>query len=277
MGSYYHLSYSGKKGLKYYFKRSFILHFVLVLILFFTANIHGLLSPFNRVNVKIIESSVRVDVVAMPTKTFKELKSIDMRPAPSNPAEIIKVDPQDKVKAEVSDKDAFLKKKKKVSFQEMMKQMAQKKLQKNTKKTKKKSVTKNNRNSKVKISDRQKSELRNLILAGNKISKGTATTGSKNSGDTTEFHLYLGRLPGHVKPNWKLPSYLFEKGLTCRVRIFLTPSGQLVKAEVFETSGEEEYDKKALEAVYASAPFPELDGEFKQRGRKGEIILGFPL
>ena len=88
---------------------------------------------------------------------------------------------------------------------------------------------------------------------------------------------YIEQLPVHVRPYWKLPSYLMNKNLKCRVRIFLTRKGRLIKIELFESSGSLEYDKRALAAVKRSDPFPSLPSEIQELGVNGSILLGFPL
>ena len=119
-------------------------------------------------------------------------------------------------------------------------------------------------------------ELQQLILAGNKLSKGSSLTGgSGDSGDA--FTQYISSLPDMIRPRWKLPSYLIDQNLKCRIRIFLNPTGRLLRAEIYESSGNSEYDRRALEAVKGTSPFPELAESFKSRGINGDIVLGFPL
>ena len=115
-----------------------------------------------------------------------------------------------------------------------------------------------------------------LLLQGNKLSKGTGIVGDGIAATET-FALYLGKLPMIVRPHWILPSYLLDKDLKCRIRIYLSENGKLLRSNIFETSGNIEYDNKALLAVKKASPFPELAENIKKRGIDGDIVLGFPL
>ncbi|MGZ3810032.1 MAG: TonB family protein, partial [Bacteriovorax sp.] len=121
------------------------------------------------------------------------------------------------------------------------------------------------------------SDLKQLILSGNKLSKGVQIYGDGNSGDMTAFQVYAARLPDLVRPHWRLPSFLMEKKLKCRVRVWISSNGEVFRAEVYQSSGDSEYDSRAVEAVKSSSPFPRLAEEFTKRGLSGDILLGFPL
>mgnify|MGYP000490873941 CR=1 FL=1 len=120
-------------------------------------------------------------------------------------------------------------------------------------------------------------ELKNLILAGNKISQGTAVTGNGGNNDGGPFVDYISQLPEQVRVYWKLPSYLMNKNLKARVRVYVGSTGQLLRAEIFESSGSPEYDQRAIEAIKASAPFPVPEQNIQSRLSKGDVVLGFPL
>ncbi|TNE97171.1 MAG: TonB family protein [Deltaproteobacteria bacterium] len=115
-----------------------------------------------------------------------------------------------------------------------------------------------------------------LLLAGNKISKGMALVAGKRDPDLGGFHQYLESLPPHIKPFWKLPSYLLGKDLRCRIQIVLSEEGRLLSHTIIESSGDEEFDRRAIEATLDSAPFPKPDESIVPYLRQGHIILGFP-
>jgi TonB family protein len=54
-------------------------------------------------------------------------------------------------------------------------------------------------------------------------------------------------------------------------------SGHVSRAEIYQSSGDSEYDQKSLDAVNAASPFPQLSEEFGRRALNGDILLGFPL
>lgn len=211
--------------------------------------------------ISIAQSAVRVDVVSMPKMTLKELENMtpsgeegkkeEAPPAPT-PAPV-KEEPK-------PDDQAFLKEKKQKNFSEMLKEMSKKKLDKK----------------KVEQIKGMKGELKQLLLAGNKISKGTSTTGVTQE-QLSAFSAYISRLPDHVRRFWRLPGYLANQDLKCRIRVYLSQNGDLLKAQIYETSGNEEYDRLALQAVRAASPFPEAAIEIREQVLAGNILLGFPL
>jgi TonB family protein len=123
-------------------------------------------------------------------------------------------------------------------------------------------------------------DLKNIILAGNKLSAGSAITGSSNPQDDSfspEFRNYFGRIPDLVRKNWKLPSYLAKDQFRCRIRLYIQPSGEVIKAEILESSQSKEYDERAVRSVYASSPFPALPSGSEHHGKQVTIVLVFPL
>ena len=77
---------------------------------------------------------------------------------------------------------------------------------------------------------------------------------------------------------WKLPEYLKEdKNYRCRIQIFISDDGSLLSLNVIEKSGNEEFDKRALQTVKMAAPFPPVDPAIRKRVLNGDLILGFPL
>jgi len=216
-------------------------------------------------NMKLVQASVRVDVVAMPKMTFKELRDMETHPpveesAPAPKAEV----PKDLGGAE--DK-VFEKESKKVSFNDLISKYNKPKVA---------DAKKNSKSDGKGINDKVKDSLKQLVISGNKLKSGTALTGSKG-GIGEEAGAYLGSLPEHVRPLWKLPSFLISKNLTCRIRVFLSANGKVLNAVVLESSGDSEYDKRSLDAVRSASPFPKLPPELVAAGTKGEIVLGFPL
>lgn len=232
------------------------------------------LSDTQKYNIKLARASVRVDVVAMPKYTIKELKSLRQLERSSG----AKVEAPAQKKVEAPKKDDFIKKKKKVDFMAMIKDLSQKDVKKKKSKNKKKEKSKSGSGSeKNKINNQMRSKLNKLLVAGNKLGEGSAIVGSGDAGSLTVFEGYVAQLPEHVRPNWKLPSYLIDKDLKCRIKLYLSPSGEVIKTEIFESSGEEDYDKRALNAIKLSNPFPSLPTEIKKEASNGAIVLGFPL
>lgn len=81
------------------------------------------------------------------------------------------------------------------------------------------------------------------------------------------YDYYLQRLLATVEANWFKPQA--PPGTRCRVRCRIARSGELLEAGLEESSPHAAFDRAALRAVYAAAPFPPLPQGF---GRY-ELIL----
>jgi colicin import membrane protein len=92
----------------------------------------------------------------------------------------------------------------------------------------------------------------------------------------SEFSSYVQNIPQVIKPFWKLPSYLLEKNLRCRIKMFLSTEGKLLKLEIQESSGVAEFDSRAESAIRDSN-FPKPSEEVGKRLTQSGIILGFPI
>jgi colicin import membrane protein len=211
-------------------------------------------------DIDIVQSAIKIDLVAMPTHTLKELEKIKLAPPEDTPEpEVIKNEPKKKLE---TSKIVLKVKTKKVNVSDLLKQFSQK------------TVVTKKKNKKKKFNDKA---LRKLVLEGNKLSQGSSTTGESIDEANHEFVSYIQSLPGKVRPWWKLPSYLLGKNLRCRIRVFLAANGAILRTEVFESSGDSEFDKKAIEALKKSSPLPKPTSSILSRVVSGDVILGFPL
>ncbi|MBD65655.1 MAG: hypothetical protein CME62_10645 [Halobacteriovoraceae bacterium] len=247
-----------KEDFSKYYSWAVIFHCFIVLLIFALTEFLDLSrTPLKIKDVQEIKASVRVDVVAMPKLTLKELEKVELsKPAEPEPAVPEKTQPTNE-----TSKVEYKKVKKKVDMKNLLSQYSQKKVE--TKKV----VQKKKLNT----------DLKNIILEGNKISQGSSTVGEKSDNKNEVFINYIQSFPDIVRPYWKLPSYLLEQDLRCRLRLYISSVGKIIKIEIFESSGELEYDNKAIEAVRKSSPFPKPPAEVKQRVLQGDVILGFPL
>lgn len=258
------------------YSKSFTLHIALVLGFL---GFHFFNFSFRRDHATVvpkkvfIKQAIRVDVVGMPKHTLKELKAMKNPTNQIESAPAKETAPPAKVAPDESD---FLKQKKKASFKDLIKGLSNKKVDQPKQVTKSNSNTKSgNGEGKNLLSDNQ---LKKLILEGNKISKGSSLTGVQvTQNNLGEFENYIVTLPDHVRPYWKLPSYLLDKKLQCRIQVYINAAGDLVRASLVESSGDSEYDSKAMQAVKAAAPFPRPDASIVSKLIQGEVILGFPL
>jgi colicin import membrane protein len=253
---------------------SFGAHIGLVLMSLATGKIVH--SVFKSNDVEIIKSSVRVDVVGMPKFTVQELKDMARQATPAVPekSEGPKVETIEKVevKEDIIKKDDLVIQevgkvetpKKKPSFLSVISDYSNKKIAPKEQKQGAKD-------------GKSKKSFDTLILEGNRLSQGSALVGDFSDEAASEFGAYVQTLPGIVRQFWKLPTYLLEKNLQCRIRIFLSNSGQILKLDVLESSGAPEYDARAEQAIRSAAPYPKPSEAVATRLTNSGIILGFPL
>ena len=268
----------------FYLRRSGYIHIALVAFTLISGKVaFDIQKTKQEKNLELIQASVRVDMVAMPSQTLNELKNLSSGVEEAQKEEktevlkeaekvVTKDEPKDEevVKDNSADKsEAFLEAqaaKKRKDFLSKLKTIGNKKVDSvGTQKADKG------------LYGEKENTLKNLVLSGNKLSKGPAMYGNGVAGDLTAFQAYASRLPDIVKPHWKLPSFLIDKNLKCRVRLWLKPNGEVARAIVYESSGDTEFDQRAVDAVKAASPFPELKEEFGKRVQNGGILLGFPL
>lgn len=268
----------------FYLRRSGYIHIALVACTLISGKVaFDIQRAQQEKNLELIQASVRVDMVAMPTQTLNELKNLSSGVEEAQKEEktevvkeaekvVEKVEPKEEPK--VVDKtpdttEAFQEAqaaKKRKDFLSKLKTIGNKKVE-----------SEGTQKAEKGLYGDKESALKNLVLSGNKLSKGTAMYGDGAAGDLTAFQAYASRLPDLVRPHWKLPSFLMDKNLKCRVRVWLNSNGEVARAVVYQSSGDTEYDQRAVDAVKAAAPFPALKEEFGKRAQNGDILLGFPL
>lgn len=223
---------------------------------------------FKSGDVEIIRSSVRVDVVGMPKFTIQELKKMQAQPIVEQEPEAAKgkkeettTETEDVIKKD----DLVIKEegKKKASFLNMLNDYSTKKV---TAKAEKKGA----------VAGTGNKNLDSLIIEGNRLSKGSALVGDYTDEQNSEFSAYVQQIPGMIKPHWKLPDFLLKQELRCRIKIYLSPEGKLLKLELQESSGNAEFDGRAENAVRNST-FEKPSAEVGKRLAGSGIILGFPI
>lgn len=254
------------------FNKNFLISFGAHCALFLLAFVGGevISKVFKDNDVEIIRSSVRVDVVGMPKFTVQELKKMEAQPIIEREPEVAKGKKEETVTdtetEDVIKKDDLViqeQGKKKASFLNMLNDYSSKKVSAKVEKKGDRAGT-------------GSKNLDSLILEGNRLSKGSALVGDYSDEQNSEFSAYVQNIPGVIRPFWKLPSYLLEKDLRCRIKIYLSPVGKLLKLELQESSGVAEFDARAEKAV-RDAIFPKPSDEVGNRLTNSGIILGFPI
>ncbi|OIQ19065.1 MAG: hypothetical protein BM556_07200 [Bacteriovorax sp. MedPE-SWde] len=251
---------------------SFGIHALLFALVFTFSDIEFFNSdkvPAISKKMRVIGKAIKVDVVAMPKLTIQELKN--MNPAPGK---ILKVEKVKKAPKGGDENTVFKKKVKKTSFADMLKGLSKRNIKKSkTKKVKrKKKVTGTSGNGGIRGKN-----LKKILALGNQISEGNSYTGGAgvNSGDL--FDTYATSVSEVIRQNWKLPGYLLGKDLKCRIQVFISSRGKLLKFKVIESSGNTDYDQRALVAIKKVGSFPIPEKEIAARIAAGDIALAFPL
>ncbi len=242
------------KSLAFYTKRSLIFHaFIGFLFLTVGKLVSWHIQGKKHVRLKLIENSIRVDMVQMPKRTLQEIKKLP----------IVEQKIEDTIPIHNTQNVISPKSSKKNNLTEFLKGLSKGKIEKSPRRQAKRKKPKNRR------------ELRALVLAGNKLSKGQSTFG-KGTESIKNYEAYLESLADRVRRNWSLPGYFASTDLRCRIKIYLNRKGKLLRTQVFESSGNEEFDKAALEAVKRTS-YPPPDDSFAKEVLQGRVILGFPL
>ncbi|MEA9355578.1 TonB family protein [Bacteriovorax sp. PP10] len=268
----------------FYLRRSGYIHVALVACTLISGKVAFDLQREEREkNLELIHASVRVDMVAMPTQTLNELKNLSSGVEEAQKEEkteivkeaekvVTKEEPKEEPKVvdkTPDDTEAFQEAqaaKKRQNFLSKLKTIGNKKVESTgTQKADKG------------LYGEKESALKNLVLSGNKLSKGSAMYGDGSAAELTAYQAYKSRLPDFVRPHWKLPSFLADRNLKCRVRVWLNKNGDVTRTSIYQSSGEPEFDERAIEAVKAAAPFPAVSDSFGTGAMNGDIVLGFPL
>lgn len=210
--------------------------------------------------ISIVESSVRVDLVGLPKHTLQELKAIDL----SSTLPKLEKTPR-KVQIQETSKVEFKTIKKKVNLSNLLANISQNKVVK-------KKRLKKKQEKKVDLR-----AIKELVLEGNKVSKGSSISGEQLDMSKQVFISYIQGLPDQIRPQWKLPTYLLDKTLQCRVQIFIGTDGKVLKIVLYESSGDGEYDSKAIQAIKLSSPLAKPPSSILSQVTGGQVVLGFPL
>lgn len=251
---------------------SFIGHALFIVVIALVGKLS--FSIFGNEKVEIIRAAVRVDVVGMPKYTLQELKEIQKKIAdnPVQPVEPTKGAQEPIAKKEeaqdvIKEGDLVIQKKDK----EAKKSLSNLLSNYSDKKVKAKEVKQGSKDG------ASGKDLDSLIIEGNRLSKGSSLVGDYSDTENTAYVSYVQAIPELIKPHWKLPSYLLNKNLRCRIRLYIGANGQILKTEVYESSGQSEFDTRAEMAIKNSAPFPAPSQEVTSQLSRSGVILGFPL
>lgn len=245
-----------------FFGLAFFAHAVLIAVALYLPKIFT--PDVSDLNLVQVASTVRVDIVEMPNLTLKELKNLEQSPPEELPEESAPPAKAERVPEEAPSKEDFKEVGKKTSFLDRLNKLSQQKV--NEKKIDPK---------KEKKWDQE--ELKKLVYAGNKLSAGVAVEGTTGEGELSEVIVYGQSIATKVKQFWRLPGYLKDLELSNKVQVFVDRNGKLMRTRLVESSGNPQYDNRAIKAIKDAAPFGSPNSEIASSIIKSGIILAFPL
>lgn len=212
---------------------------------------------------RVIGKAIKVDVVAMPKMTYQELKKL----SPPPKREVAKPKAEKK-NTGGSDKAILKTEKKTKSLSDMLSKYATRDVKEDKRPRKKVQ----------KIEEvEDTTDYSNVIAAGNKLSDGSSYTGTSRVQAQGAFDEYVLNVMEEVRRYWKLPAYLANLELSCHVQIFINGQGKLLDYKIIKSSGNKEYDEKAVGSIRSVKKFPRPDKEITNRLVAGEIVLAFPI
>ncbi|NCN27660.1 TonB C-terminal domain-containing protein [bacterium] len=204
-------------------------------------------------------SAIRVEVLDLPSKTLQELKKVDL----SEKA-------VEKVKEKELPKDAMVLKKKKDAQEKKDKKKAMDEARKAlSTESQRKKLMKDLLND----DDAKVAEVGREQLGGNILSEGYSITGDV----ATDKEVHSGKIRNHVMKFWKVPAWMAaSKQYRAEVVVKLDPKGRVISRDLITKSGNDEFDRYALQSIESADPFPAPPDSLKMIYLEEGIICAFP-
>lgn len=245
-------------------RNSFIAHGLLAMLLL----VGSVIAPKRPVS---LQSSVRVDLVALPDFTKKEMQNM----TPSDTEGLGKKLEQAEKKSEQNLAEA--KKAAKLALEKMNHdEMVLKKEKDRGSKTGGKKEKMMSAIDRIKALQKIEESLgkskkanSGVLTKGNLVSKGSGITGSQ--GD--DYNEYADKMKAKLGQNWDLPVWLSRMKLSAQVLVYLDKYGGVFSTNFIRSSGNKAFDDYVLRTIKASQPFGAPPSEILDNG----VQLGFPL
>ncbi len=90
--------------------------------------------------------------------------------------------------------------------------------------------------------------------------------------DATEIELYMAQIQQAVTDNWLRPSTVGD-GLKCTLRIRMATGGNVIAAQVVQSSGNGAFDRSAEAAVHKADPLPVPTGRLFEKFRDINLVF----
>ncbi|MEI7974272.1 MAG: TonB family protein [Bdellovibrio sp.] len=188
----------------------------------------------------ILQSAVRVDLVALPDKILDPVRETpEASTTPPSPQQKVLTDSAE-IQLKKSSRQRALKKLKALETLEKL--------------------------------EREETSLRpKESFKGNQISPGSELRGVAR----LEHDDYVGQMERHIKSNWFRPEWMRSQRLHARVLIKFDNLGKLLKVQILSSSGNKQFDDLATDTVQKSDPLPRPPEKFKDLFQVQGVVLIF--
>ncbi len=109
-------------------------------------------------------------------------------------------------------------------------------------------------------------------IRGSVLAAGSSITGLNK----IDYNDYLEKLDDKIKSHWNLPSLLKNQSFTATVMVYIDGSGNITKKVLAKSSGNSVFDEKCLEAIEHSSPFDRPPEKLANILAVDGIEFGFP-
>jgi colicin import membrane protein len=214
----------------------------------------------------IIQSAIRVDMVALPDK-------VEPSDSKSETTQETKTPPVEEKKLEVQPETQVVKKiepiiqPKDINKTKNLQEKALNRLQAMSALEKLKEQVE-----KVEPKKNPSENQMDSAFKGNVVTKGSDLKGLSK----LQYDDYFSKLEKHIKANWILPQWLADSDLKTQVRALIDERGFVVSKEIVTSSGNSVFDNMAISALEKASPCPVAPDSLKALVANEGIVFNFP-
>lgn len=94
---------------------------------------------------------------------------------------------------------------------------------------------------------------RDQLIKGNTLSQGTSLKGIAK----IDYQHYNETVHAHIQRFWSLPQWMANGNLSVVIRVYIDAAGAITKKTIVKSSGRQDFDEKAVQALDAAVPLPQ--------------------
>ena len=121
------------------------------------------------------------------------------------------------------------------------------------------------------LEKQEKAARAGVLLKGAEVSRGSDLKGVRK----LEHAEYSQSVERKVKSTWFIPQWMKDKKFETRVRIFISSSGEILRPQVIKSSGQNNFDRLALESIERASPLPAPTESLRNILEREGILLYF--